>query len=228
MFYDCGTSTFTEFHVDENNPVYKDIDGVLYTKDGTVLVSIPRGKIFDDATYVMPDTVEWLGELSFSRNQNIRTVVLSDNLVVDGTQTTEQRSVFTNRGNDLPNACYGYSSVSAYEVKQTNSRYSSNEGVLYSKDGSVLIAIPLQYTGVLTVPEGTKVWAEEALCRDIDYFKDIAIDKITEIRIPSTLEEIPEKQLEAVNLLADTYGTKLTVSESNPWFTVSENHLVVK
>ena len=228
MFYDCGTSIFTEFEVDENNPAYKDIDGVLYTKDGTVLVSIPRGKIFDDATYVMPDAVEWLGELSFSRNQNIRTVVLSDNLVVDAIQTTEQRSVFTNRGNDLSNACYGYSSVSVYEVKQTNPRYLSNEGVRYSKDGSVLIAIPLQYTGVLTVPEGVRVWAEEALCRDIDYFKDIAIDKITEIRIPSTLEEIPEEQVEAVNLLADMYGTKITVSESNPWFTVSEGHLAVK
>lgn len=225
MFYDCGTDVFTEFIVEEGNPSYQSIDGILYSKDGTVLVSIPRGKTFQNETYVMPDTVEWLGELSFSRNQNIHTVVLSDSLVVDSGLTREQRAVFTNRGNDLSNACYGYSGVAAYVAKETNPRYSSVDGVLYTKDGTELVAVPMQYAGVLKIPEGVEYWQEDAVCTDVDYFDGIAMDKITEIQIPSTIEGISEDQIETINRLADRYGTKIVVSDGNPWFTVENGYL---
>lgn len=47
---------FAEFTVDEDNEVFKAIDGVLYTKDGRVLVSYPCGK--SDTEYKISDGVE--------------------------------------------------------------------------------------------------------------------------------------------------------------------------
>ena len=94
MFYDCGTEVFTSFKVSKNNPSYKSKNGILYTKDGKTLVSIPRGKNFKNQTYIMPNSISNLGELSFSRNQNIKNVVISDNLIVDGIM------------NDIENALY--------------------------------------------------------------------------------------------------------------------------
>ena len=86
-FYSCWA--LENIEVDENNPNYCDIDGVLYNKDKTVLINYPcnhdeylRKKfgyekemyrsdateqyIRDIQTYVVPSTVTTLGELCFS------------------------------------------------------------------------------------------------------------------------------------------------------------------
>ena len=86
-FYSCWA--LENIEVDENNPYYCDIDGVLYNKDKTVLINYPcnhdeylRQKYgyeaemyrddvteqyrLDIQTYVVPSTVTTLGELCFS------------------------------------------------------------------------------------------------------------------------------------------------------------------
>lgn len=228
MFYDCGQDhLFTEFVVEEGNPAYKAVDGILYTKDGSTLVSIPRGKTFPDHTYTMLQTVTSLGELSFSRNKDVHTVVLSDSLLVNGYQTLAQRQAFINRGNDLSVACYGYSGVSAYEVRETNPHYQAVDGILYSRDLSRLVAIPMQYAGDITVPEGVKAWGKDALSEDVEYFKGIALNQITGVSLPKTLTVMEDSQIEVLNLLADTYGTILSIDPENPAFTVDgSGHLV--
>ena len=102
MFYDCGTDSFTEFVVKNGNGVYEAYEGILYARNGKTLVSIPRGKSFENHTYVMPDTVENLGELSFSRNKNIHKVVISDNLTIDGCSTVGEKQSYLNLGMNLP------------------------------------------------------------------------------------------------------------------------------
>lgn len=226
-FYDCGKDgVFTRFVVADDNPVYRSMGGILYTKDGETLVSIPRGKVFQGQVYELPHTVRYLGELSFSRNQSASTLILSDSMIIDAYQTLSQKAAFVNLGNDLSIACYGYSGISYYQAKETNPYYTTIDGLLYNKEGTRLIAIPMQYKGVVDIPEGVICWCKDALSTDVTYFKDQALDQITEIRIPESLRVIEEGQIEAVNLLVDQYGTKITVAEGNPMLqTDSDGHL---
>lgn len=108
-FYSCWA--LERFEVDENNPNYCDVDGVLYTKDMKTVVNYPcnhdqylREKygyeaelyradateqyIKDIQTYVVPSTVETLGETAFAYT-NIRVIYLPE-----GLKSCEKLSVF--------------------------------------------------------------------------------------------------------------------------------------
>ena len=103
-FYSCWA--LERIEVDEDNPYYCDIDGVLYNKDKTVLINYPcnhdnylREKygyetepyradagedyIRDIQTYVVPSTVKTLGELCFSY-VNLRNIYLPEGLETIG------------------------------------------------------------------------------------------------------------------------------------------------
>lgn len=216
MFYDCGTDSFTEFVVKNGNGVYEAYEGILYARNGKTLVSIPRGKSFENHTYVMPDTVENLGELSFSRNKNIHKVVISDNLTIDGCSTVGEKQSYLNLGNELAIACYVYSDVNEYQVKESNQKYTSKSGVLYTKNMKKMVAIPNHYKGVLQIPEGVEEWQQEALWTDAVDFPNLIFHQITEIHIPSSMKRIDREQIEVLNFLVDQYGTKITVGINNP------------
>lgn len=99
-FYSCWS--LERIEVDENNPYYCDIDGVLYNKDKTVVMNYPcnhdqylREKhgiseelnrvtsteeyIQKIQTYVVPSTVETIGELAFAY-VNLREIYLPEGL----------------------------------------------------------------------------------------------------------------------------------------------------
>lgn len=224
MFYDCGKDdVFTEFVVDPANGSYKTVNGILYSKDGATLVAIPRGMKFKNDTYVMPNTVRNLGELSFSRNPNIKRVIISDELKVDGEMSAKERLYYNNHGNDLSIACYAYTCVERYEVKESNENFTSYEGVLFSKNMSRMVAVPNHYKGTLQIPEGVVRWEHEAIWTEIEYFNGQAMNQITEIVVPSSMAYIDTEQLQAVNLLVDLYGTTISVSQDNKDFWVDQS-----
>ncbi|MDD6328777.1 MAG: leucine-rich repeat protein [Lachnospiraceae bacterium] len=90
--------------VDEANPNFKSVDGVIYSKDGTVLVSYPTLK--EDTSFQIGSDVQIIGEMAFCNNQyltdinfgsvtemkdsafcymeNLRNVELPDSLVTVG------------------------------------------------------------------------------------------------------------------------------------------------
>ncbi len=99
-FYSCWS--LQRIEVDENNPNYCDIDGVLYNKDKTELINYPcnhdqylRDKLGYEAepyradtteeyvkdiqTYVVPSTVKKIGQLGFAY-ANLRTIYLPEGL----------------------------------------------------------------------------------------------------------------------------------------------------
>lgn len=223
MFYDCGTDAFTEFTIGENKNGYCVEDGILYARDGKTLVSIPRGKSFEDGVFVVPDSVENLGELSFSRNQNIHTVVISDNMLITGEATNQEQKSYNNLGNQLSISTYVYTDVTKYQIKETNQNYVSQDGVLYTKNLDTLVAIPNKYEGILDIPEGVTKWQKEALWTSIDYFIEIALNRITEIRIPASMKWIDKEQIVAINKLVDYYGTKIQVSGENGAYRVDDS-----
>lgn len=67
---------FSAFHINKENPYYKTVDGILYSKDGKSLILCPRGK---DGTVDIPDGTEYICEKAFSRSR-ISAIKLPDSL----------------------------------------------------------------------------------------------------------------------------------------------------
>ena len=76
--------TLTDVTVDENNSNYKSIDGIVYSKDGTLLHSYPSGKT--NTSYTIKEGVTELGEYSFSYNNNLTQIQLPESLKIIGTK----------------------------------------------------------------------------------------------------------------------------------------------
>ena len=227
MFYDCGTDgEFESFSISDSNKYYKVIDGILYTKDGKTLVSIPVGKVFKDGIFEIPKGVENLGELSFSRNKSVKEIVIPDSLAVDSHIGGVESKYYINDGNDLSVGCYGYSGVERYSCYSDNERYQCIDGVLYDKDLSRLIAVPNQYSGDLVVPEGVKYWDREAIWSEEEYFKGMAMNKIKSITIPSSIISIDNGQVEVINDLVDMYNIRVESNSSK--YVVNNGYLVCR
>ena len=227
MFYDCGESdSFEAFSISDSNRFYKVIDGIVYTRDGRTLVSVPVGKKFNDGIFKIPEGVENLGELSFSRNRSVREIVIPDSLVVDSSISRVESRYYLNDGNELSVGCYGYSGVERYSCYPDSEKYQCIDGVLYSSDLSRLIAVPNQYSGDLVVPEGVKHWSCEAIWSEVEYFRGMAIDGIKSITIPSSIESIDGGQVEVINELVEMYEVRVVSNSSK--YVVSNGYLVCK
>lgn len=227
MFYDCGKEDkFKSFSISESNKYYKVVDGILYTKDGKTLVSIPMGKTFKNGIFEIPNGVENLGELSFSRNKSVKEIVIPDSLKVDSGISSVESKYYINDGNDLSVGCYGYSGVERYSCYSDSEKYQCINGMLYDKDLSRLIAVPNQYKGNLVVPEGVKYWNKEAIWSEEEYFKGIAMNKIKSITIPSSIVSIDKGQVEVINDLVDMYNVSL--ASNNSRYVVNNGYLVCK
>ena len=107
--------------VDPGNPVYCDIDGVLYSKDKTVLVWYPLGRL--DKEFIFPDHITKICDL------NVRFYVTS---VVIPKGVTEIESQAFIAADDLL----------SITVSPDNPVYCDIDGVLYSKDKTVLVCYP--------------------------------------------------------------------------------------
>lgn len=119
--------------VDENNKNYKDIDGVLFTKDGKTIVQFPAGKA--DTAYTVPDGVVTIAEDAFDSCAALTKVVLPDSVtaIMDSafgycsslTEITIPASVieinnyaFTRCSDDL--TIYGYTGSTAETFAKEN------------------------------------------------------------------------------------------------------------
>ncbi|MBO5712625.1 MAG: leucine-rich repeat domain-containing protein [Clostridia bacterium] len=68
--------------VDDNNTYYKDVDGVLYTKDGKTLICYPAGKTA--TTFIISSTVISIGYAAFSSCSKLTSVVIPESVISIG------------------------------------------------------------------------------------------------------------------------------------------------
>lgn len=232
-FYDFGVANFKEFVVEDGNKAFKDIDGVLYSKDGKRLVSYPACK--EGASYEIPEGVEYIDELAFSSNrgnatETLKTLTLPDSYTIK--KYGEQSSLTINYENSLANALYIASDVEEVLVKDTNTKYQSVDGCLYSKDGTVCWYIP-SYKNTVNIIDGCTT-IEGAYCNP--YIVKSGKSNVYVINIPASLTTI--------SVYNDTYNTiaymnemvdntrfdfTVNVDVNNPVYMVDENgYLIMK
>lgn len=70
--------------VDTNNSCYRDIDGILFSKDQTALVKYPDAKSTIANTYTVPDSVTIIGDYAFSLCRHLSSVTTGNNITTIG------------------------------------------------------------------------------------------------------------------------------------------------
>lgn len=74
-FYGC--ESLEEINIEEGNKSYYSIDGVLFSRDGTIL-HYPQNK--KDFSFTIPNTIKKIGAYAFYKNKNLKQLVLGENI----------------------------------------------------------------------------------------------------------------------------------------------------
>ena len=121
-FSDC--TSLKEICIDEGNLFYSSIDGVLYNKDHTELIQMPIGKKIEH--YSIPNSVTEIEWNAFRDCTALQSIVISDGVTKIGKPAFE-----------------GCTSLKEICIAEGNTYYSSIDGILFNKDHTKLIQMPI-------------------------------------------------------------------------------------
>jgi len=194
-----GTA-IVEFEVDENNPNYCDIDGVLFTKDKTTIVRYPPGKIGD--SYVIPEGVLKIDTSCFHDSQLVSASVPASVITIGNQSFCLAKSLTT------------------ILVDKNNTYFCDENGILFNKDKTNILRYPSgRLAESYVVPESVKIVGHSAFqtCRNLktvqfpsrlETIKPLAFNgarSLSQIMIPSTVKTIEYKAFLACMYLTDAY-----------------------
>lgn len=169
-------------NVDEDNPKFSSIDGVLFSKDMTSLYKFPAKKNITE--YKVPDSIECILGGAFAGSSSLMYISIPKSVTSIGELTFFNCNELTN-----------------IDAHRDNTQYTSVDGVLFSKDMSSLYKFPAKKNQTkYQIPVHVKTI-------DRDAFKDCSI--LTNIRIPSSVTKIGDYAfmgcigLESINVIED-------------------------
>lgn len=145
---EIGNGAFTScpalesIHVDGANPVYTDVDGVLFDKGIRTLLQYPAKRA---GPYALPETVTAVGTGAFTDCNGLTVLKIPGGLgeIADGAFAF----------------CHALERI---EVADGNQAYADADGVLVSADGTVLLCCPAGRKGTYAVPDGVVQIADKA------------------------------------------------------------------
>ena len=190
--------SLTSITAGSNNTVYKSDDGVLYTKDGSVLICYPAGK--PDSTYTIHNGVTSIGATAFCGCDNITSVIIPDSVTSIGenafeacfglTSVTIPESVTTIHNNAFQ-ACHNISKVMITNLEawlNINFEYSIPES-----EGEYFVnANPMSYGGADLYLNGVPV-TDLVIPESVTEIKDLVFDgciSLTNVIIPDGVTSI--------------------------------------
>lgn len=141
------TNCFAFIVVDEGNAAYKAVDGVLFNKDMTTLISCPMMK---SGEYKVPSTVTAIAEYAFY-------------------PCTHLSKIFLPKGVSSIGECAFTGCNAEIYLEEGNTVYSWEEGVLFNKDKTTLISCQTSKSGTYAVPDSVTTIADTAFqdCSDL-------------------------------------------------------------
>ena len=176
-------SSLSAIFVEDANTSYDSDGGVLYNAAKTQLLLCPAAKT---GTYTVPDTVGTICEKAFEGSK-LTEIILPEALDYIGAYAFSGSSITTIT---IPknvttldwDRFEGCSDLATIWVSEENENFSSDEyGVLFDKNKTVLIRVPLAFEGPYTAPEGLLIVGNHAFAQ---------CNGITEVVLPEGLEEI--------------------------------------
>ncbi len=178
------------FQVSEDNAAYRSLDGVLFSKDGTLLHTYPYGK--SNVSYSVPEGVVRVAAGAFF-NCQIQEISLPESLRQIGDKAFFSIGVIGSIRIPVgverigAEAFVADSNMTAIEVDPANRNYKSLDGVLFSADGKVLYSYPGGKTeAVYIVPEGVEVIAANAFSSH---------STLTQLHLPGSLKRLERNAL---------------------------------
>lgn len=189
----------TGYFVDEQNTAYTSVDGILFSKDGTVLVAYPQGK--NDTSYSIPESVTCIASDAFGGSrltsvtipESVTSIRLGAFFGCDGlTSITIPKSV-VGIGDLALADCANLSNIYADEE---NTVYTSVDGILFNKEKTTLAIYPSgRKTTSYRIPEG------------VTSIGDYAFDGcgLTSVTIPGSVTSIGSSAFSGCPSLKDVY-----------------------
>jgi len=135
-----GCSSLTVINVANDNSHYSSVDGMLVDKNETTIVTCPQGKI----NVTIPNSTTTVGDYAFFRCNKLTLITVPESVVSIG------RGAFSE--------CHELYYIN---VSDDNMGYSSINGLLLDKEGTVMIQCPGARSSVI-LPESVTSIGEEA------------------------------------------------------------------
>ena len=181
-------------------------------------------------TLVLPDNLRYYQSRGLAYNSNLAEITISDDnqyFTAEGCALyNKDKSVLcvlsaaaegtfvipSNLTDAYPSAFLGCDKVTAYEVEEGNTVFSSADGALVK--GDELYLVPGGVTGILNIPEGVTSISANAFSGS----------QVEGVGIPSTLTEVGQSDFSGAENLV-----RFTVADANPhYLVVGESFLVNK
>lgn len=151
-----------EYIVDPANEVYKSVNGVIYSKNGDVLVDAPSSI---SGAFSIPDGVKEIKSRAFWHRQ-ITSITIPNTVEIIGTEAFFGCNIpsihIPESVTKIEKEALDGWNVKSITVDSGNLNYSSRNGTLYNKDQTILIQPPQGETGTYTVPNGVKEIFDDA------------------------------------------------------------------
>ncbi len=154
-------TSVTDITVEDGNKNFTSENGVLFNKDLTTLIAYPCGKA---GAYRIPDSVTKIEDWAFGACNGLTSVKITNPMIVIG------EGAFTD--------C---SSLTDIDVENGNKNYTSDNGVLFNKDLTTLIAYPAGKAGAYRIPGSVT---------KIEDFAFNSCDGLTNVEIPASVNSI--------------------------------------
>ena len=179
-----GCTSLTSIKVDKENKFFCDIDGVVFSKDQTTLISCPTGK---KGIYIVPDTTTAIKEWAFTYCDSLTSVIIADSVTSVGDcafrYCSSLSSITVGSGvtSISDNPFLDCDSLTSIKVDKDNKFLSDIDGVIFSKDQTTLICYPKSKKGIYTIPTCVTSIADAA-------FRECT--SLTSVTIPDPVKSI--------------------------------------
>lgn len=158
----------SEIEVNKGNDHFKTIDGILYSKDGTILYYCPPAK---EGDVVIPEGVTEIGYSAFQNCRNLTSITIPSSLKTIG------KAAFGENGK-----------LTSLKVDNNNPYFKTISDVLFSFDGEVLYTYPAgKITENYTIPDMVFEIKDSAFAGN---------SNLTTLIAPSTLQEVGTEAFE--------------------------------
>lgn len=169
VFFGC--TNLTSIDVDSNNPFYVSVDGILYSKDMTVLVNYPNGLTAE--SFTIPSTVKKISANSFGKTTNLKSVTIPSSVTMIGSSAFQQCGLTSVV---IPNTV----------TKLESKAFQENSSLTNATIGSGLSSLPDAFMGCTKLKNVSIISG----IKDIGEYAFLGCSGLTSINIPSSVTTI--------------------------------------
>lgn len=153
-----GCSNLPELTISANNPNYKTVGGVLFSKNLATLVAFPAGKA---GVYTIPSSTLEIAPESFYGCKGITTLNIPASIVFFPISEGSQSNL-----------------LAAINIDAANPNYSSEDGVVFNKNKTIIVRCPEGKEGAYTIPSSVV---------EIEKYAFWGCSKLSQLTIPNTV-----------------------------------------